>query len=104
MRISEYNEGDLVEFAGNKAIVREVHEDNYFFNSEHIYYTYDIEFTENGAIQKGVNEPALKLISKAKTTNRDKLCECGAWATGSNKDEHSRWCPAYGLEPLKENK
>lgn len=105
MSTPKYAVGDIVEFAGNKAVITNVHEEDYFFGTETSYYTYDLEYTGSGATQNSVTEAALQLIfRKEDVTVRNKLCECGAWATGFNKDEHSFWCPAYGMEPVKERK
>jgi hypothetical protein len=103
MSQSKYGEGDLVEFAGNRAIVTKVHEDHYFYGGDQPYYTYDLEYTNDGAIQKGVVEPALSLIraSERPVKPEKRMCECGAWATGSNSNEHSWWCPEKPFTPYK---
>jgi hypothetical protein len=100
---NKFNEGDLVEFAGNRATVTKVHEDHYFYGAGAGYYTYDLEYTSDGAIQKAVVEAALTLIRAADTPAKQekRICECGAWATGSNRDEHSWWCPEKPFTPYK---
>lgn len=103
---SKYNVGDLVEFAGQKAIIKAVHEEDYFFGHNHLYYTYDLEYTDDSGGQKGVTEAALTLLmgsSNAKI-NEKRICECGAWAIHWAAEEHARYCPAYSLFNYKERK
>lgn len=98
---AKYKVGDEVEMFGNRAKIVRVHEAQYFSWGDSLHFLYDIEFT-SGAHQAGVMESALTAVNKKRRLGR--LCECGAWATGTNCDEHSYWCPASGLEPYKEKK
>lgn len=85
-----YDVGDLVDFCGNKAIVKSVKEGHYFYDGNSPYYEYVVELTETGALHT-VMQSALTLISKHKSSN---MCECGAWALHwANNDHHADYCP-----------
>lgn len=99
---NKYNVGDFVEFAGQKATITKVTEEDYFFGANSFYYLYDLEFTD-GVMQKGVSEPAISLIrANAADVAKDikRICECGSWAVHWGTEHHSRWCPAHGLYTL----
>lgn len=100
---NKYNVGDFVEFAGQKAYITKVVEEDYFYGTNNHYYLYDLEFTD-GVIQKGVSEPAISLIKAGAAQpvdNGKRICECGAWAVQWGAEHHSRWCPAFGLYTLR---
>lgn len=101
----KFKVGDLVDFCGNTGKVVKVEEHHYFYGGDAAYFLYDVEYVRGGSITQ-VSESALHLISTAEPeiVKPKRRCECGAWATGSNADEHSRWCPEALYTPLKEKK
>lgn len=88
--------GDRVEFCGNAATVTKVDEYHYFYGADQAYYLYDIQYDKGGSAAQ-VSEAALILLYKGTVEPQKikRLCECGAWATGSNAEHHARYCPAY---------
>lgn len=102
MSMPKHAVGDIVEFGGQRAKVLAVNEEDYFFGTDHTYFTYDLEFFNDGKVQKGVTEPAIQGIVTAQAYKR--LCECGAWSVHWANEEHSDWCPAKFFTPHKEKR
>ena len=98
MNDNKFNEGDIVEFCNNKAVVKRVHSRKYFYSGDSYVHLYDIEYMSGGSLSE-ISESALNLISKAGEVqvNTKRHCECGAWAVHWATEEHSRWCPMYNF-------
>jgi hypothetical protein len=92
---AKYKVGQLVDFCGNKAIVKSVQEHFYFYGADTPYYEYEVEMTNGGAVHK-VMESALKEV----VAKQQNLCHCGAWAIHWANEHHADYCPLH--DPFKE--
>ena len=92
---AKYNIGDVVDFKGRKATVKDVRDSYYFLGDETPYYEYMLDI-EGQFHYDWVTEAALDGPQSANSVDKKfRLCECGAWSVPWMDKHHSFWCPAY---------
>lgn len=94
MSQSTYKVGQLVDFCGQRHIVRKVVEHHYFYGSHSPYWEYIVENVQTGQ-EHTAFEGALSLIREPVAKTKQTDCECGAHAVYWAVNQHAQYCPMF---------